>query len=75
MNDSELLTTQKQKDFVKSMIPNLNDKTSIKLIHRGSTDGGTPTDFHRNCDNKGPTIILAKSLEGRVFGGYTSVAW
>ena len=75
MNDSVLITTQQQKDFVKSVIPNFNDKTSIKLIHRGTRDGGAPADFHRNCDNKGPTIILAKSSVGRVCGGYTSVSW
>ena len=75
MNDSVLLTTQQQKDFVKSMIPNFNDKTTIKLIHRGTRDGGAVADFHRNCDNKGPTIILAKSSVGRVCGGYTSLAW
>ena len=75
MNESGLLKSQQQKNFVKSVIPNLNDKTSIKLIHIGSRYGGAPADFHRNCDNKGPTVIIAKSSAGKTFGGYTSLAW
>ena len=31
--------------------------------------------FHARCDNKGKTFFVAKSLGGRLFGGYTSLAW
>jgi len=40
----------------------------------GSTDEKTPADFHRCCDNKGPTLVLIKSGE-YIFGGYTSQSW
>jgi len=40
----------------------------------GSTDGKRPADFHRCCDNKGPTLVLIKSGE-YIFGGYTSKSW
>ena len=37
-------------------------------------DGATPTDFHRCCDNKGPTLVVIKSGKN-VCGGYTSKSW
>jgi len=43
-------------------------------LYRASTDGNTPADFHRCCDNKGPTLVLIKSGE-YIFGGYTSKSW
>ena len=32
-------------------------------------------DFHKKCDNKGPTVTLIKSEEEYIFGGYTSISW
>ena len=31
--------------------------------------------FHANCDNRGATFFVAKTAGGKVFGGYTAVAW
>ena len=47
---------------------------TCSLLYRASTDGYTPADFHRCCDNKGPTLVLIKSGE-YIFGGYTSQSW
>ena len=47
---------------------------TCSLLYRASTDGNTPADFHRCCDNKGPTLLLIKSGE-YIFGGYTSKSW
>ena len=47
----------------------------MKLLYRLSRDGSEPTDFHRLCDNKGPTITLFKSDNNRKFGGYLSKNW
>ena len=76
MNESILLTTQDQKDFVKTIIPDFIMSTTIKLLYRGSRDGWRgQEDFHRLCDNKGPTIALVKSSVGRVCGAYLSVPY
>ena len=32
-------------------------------------------DFHEACDDQGPTLTFAKSEDGRVFGGFTSLSW
>ena len=75
MKNSELATTQKENDFIKHVIPNIKPTTSIKLLYRGSRDGWKPFDFHRLCDNQGPTVSLIKSTSGRLAGGFTSVSW
>ena len=31
--------------------------------------------FHAACDNKGPTLIVAKSKKGCIFGWFTTVEW
>src|SRR6266480_6331579 len=48
----------------------------FKLLHRSSRDGSSPNIFHRNCDNKGATIWVAK-VQGsaQLIGGYNPLAW
>ena len=45
------------------------------MLYRASLKENTPDDFHRLCDNKGPTIILIETTKGKRFGGYTSLDW
>ena len=52
----------------------LPPNATCSLLYRASTDGKTLADFHRCCDNKGPTLVLIKSGE-YIFGGYTSKSW
>ena len=47
-------------------------KPFFKLIYSATRDGSYPKDFHRKCDNKGPTITLIKTNDNRKFGGYIS---
>ncbi|KAJ5078194.1 pep-cterm sorting domain-containing protein [Anaeramoeba ignava] len=35
----------------------------------------TKPDFHKWCDNKGPTLVIILTTKGMIFGGYTSVGW
>ncbi len=46
-----------------------------KLIYRTSEHGYKGESFHKYCDNKGPTLIVIKSSEGWIFGGYTTQSW
>lgn len=50
-------------------------KKDIRLVYRASRDGFKAVDFHRCCDNKGPTLLLGKTSENRVFGAYTDIPW
>ena len=45
------------------------------MIYRASTHGWANTKFHEICDDIGPTLVIAKSKAGKIFGGYASVSW
>ena len=53
----------------------LGDDYQWKLIYRASEHGYTAKSFHNYCDDKGPTLIIIKSSEGWIFGGYTTQSW
>ena len=48
----------------------------FKFLYRSSRDGVDTKSFHRNCDNKGATIFVAK-IRGstRLIGGYNPLDW
>jgi hypothetical protein len=45
------------------------------LIYRASQDGYEAAKFHSKCDNKPNTLIIIKSTNDNVFGGYTEQTW
>ena len=47
----------------------------FKLIFRMSENGTNSDDFHKYCDNQGPTLILAKTTKNKIFGGFTPLDW
>ena len=53
------------------------DKNEIKydLIYKMSKDGSTAKDFHKCCDNKGPTLTIIKTTGNQIIGGFTSLEW
>ena len=46
-----------------------------RLIYRASEHEYTASSFHECCNDKGPTLIVIKSSEGWIFGGYTTQSW
>ncbi|CAG8493166.1 39334_t:CDS:2 [Gigaspora margarita] len=38
-------------------------------------DGLKSETFHKNCDRKGPTIVIIKLLDGDLIGGYNPLDW
>ena len=46
-----------------------------KLLYRASEHGYTASSFHSFCNDQGPTLIVIKSSEGWIFGGYTTQSW
>ena len=67
---------QKQKDLerIKEWISPGKD-IKFKLLFKKSRDGNTTKDFHDLCDNKGKTLIIIETTEGRKFGGVTYDNW
>jgi len=71
LGSSLIVKTETYQSALQSWLP---PNATCSLLFRASTDGYTPADFHRCCDNKGPTLVLIKSRE-YIFGGYTSKSW
>jgi hypothetical protein len=46
-----------------------------KRIFHGLEDGMNASSFHAKCDNVTPTIVVCKSTNGNIFGGYTQYSW
>lgn len=48
---------------------------SAKLLFRASQYNFQSALFKEHCAGKGPTLMIAKSDKGKVFGGYTPAKW
>ena len=46
-----------------------------KLIYRASEHGYTASSFHERCDNVTPTLVIIKSHNDCIFGGFTTQTW
>ena len=53
----------------------LGDHVSYQFLYRASDHHFLGDSFHQYCDDKGPTLVIIKSSEGWIFGGYTSKSW
>ena len=54
----------------------LGDDYKWKMIYRASEHRYTAQSFHECCDYiQGPTLIVIKSTNGCIFGGYTTQSW
>jgi len=70
--NSDILTADQER-ALKSLIG--FEEKSFSLLWRGSRDGFGWNSFHSQCDNKGKTLTVVKSVDGSIFGGYTSIPW
>ena len=51
------------------------EKIELELIFRMNENGTKANDFHKYCDNKGPTLTLVKTADNKIFGGFTPLNW
>ena len=68
LNQSKILEGEDY-SFINSLF---SDKCSFNLLYRATRDGSYPKDYHKKCDNQGPTLTLIKTDNNRKFGGYVS---
>ena len=53
----------------------LGNDCKWELRYRASEHEYTASSFHECCNDKGPNLIVIKSSEGWIFGGYTTESW
>jgi hypothetical protein len=47
----------------------------FSLLYRGSRDGLSNSEFHSKCDDKGCTLTIIETTDGKVIGGYSNTPW
>ena len=65
----------KQKKLMNWIEQKLNKNIILELIFKMTENGFTAKDFHHYCDNKGPTLILIKTSNDEIIGGFTPLNW
>ena len=67
---------KKKDSIIKWIEEKINKKINkFELIFRMSENGTKSEDFHKYCDNKGPTLTLVKTTKNKIFGGFTPLNW
>jgi hypothetical protein len=46
-----------------------------RLLYRATRDGFIPQKFLDKCSNKSRTLLIVKSTDNYIFGGYSSLPW
>ncbi|PRP86613.1 hypothetical protein PROFUN_05092 [Planoprotostelium fungivorum] len=62
--DSEILSEH----HVRLVTSWLEEKKMGELLYRASTHGFRSSDFHRHCDERGPTLIIIHTTNDSLFG-------
>src|SRR5205085_2234637 len=53
-----------------------NSPYKFNLLYRASRNGNTAKMFHKKCDNKGATVVVAKVTNSeQIVGGYNPLDW
>ncbi|KAJ5075294.1 pep-cterm sorting domain-containing protein [Anaeramoeba ignava] len=69
---------EKNKEFIQYLKEWINDTNffnSMKIVFSGKKDGFSSHTFHEKCDNKGKTLVLIKTKDQYIFGGFSEVGW
>ena len=45
------------------------------IVYDAERDGWNSKNFHDFCDNKGPLLLLMRTMDGEVIGGFTQAHW
>jgi len=51
------------------------EERALKLAYDANKDGWNPVSFHNKVDKKGPSIVVLKTADGLVCGGYNPKGW
>ena len=76
--DSSILHTNiKKQETIINWIREKTNKNFIRFekIFIMNKNGNSSKDFHKYCDNNGPTLTLIKTINNKIFGGFTPLNW
>ena len=73
--ESSILKNVEHRRILRGWLPPQQQEGTWRLLFRASRDGFAANTFHSRCDNKGPTVTIAISINGFRFGGFTEESW
>lgn len=69
-------TDDKEMAVLRPLLKNTNLETrSLQLVYNANRNGWNPNAFHKAVDKKGPSLVVCKTREGLVCGGYNPKGW
>ena len=71
--NSRILKNEKDIKFISNSLE--TPINNLKLLFRASESNFDSQIFHQKCDNKGSTLTLIKTKNGKTFGGYNKASW
>lgn len=73
--NSDIIINSAEEDMIINKIQKNGNKIQFNLIYKATVDSDRASVFHDKCDFAEKTLILIDTIEGKRFGGYTSVSW
>ena len=73
--DSQIIKSQSEIEQVGTWLEEVDRRSEPKLLYRASRDGWTTQSFHSLCDDYSHTLVVVKTSDGYVFGGYSDQKW
>ena len=71
--DSSILNQQQISELMSMFSFESNPKWT--LVYKATQDGLSETDFHSKCDKYSKLLVVIKSNENEILGGYTDLNW
>lgn len=71
--ESNLLDDQQSKKLMD--LCEFSDNNEWRLLYRASEHDFSSKEFHTNCDDIPNTLVIVKSKNGYIFGGFTNAKW
>lgn len=75
--DTDIFNSPDQYHFIINILSNLfsNNNIALDQIYKASCNGDNINAFHQNCDNIKNTLIIIKTDDKKIFGGFTCAEW
>ena len=75
--DTDIFNSPDQYHFIINILSNLfsNNNIALEQIYKASCNGDNINAFHQNCDNIKNTLIIIKTDDKKIFGGFTCAEW
>eukprot|EP01156_Anaeramoeba_ignava_P021901 Anaeramoba_ignava/c19909_g1_i1.p1 GENE.c19909_g1_i1~~c19909_g1_i1.p1 ORF type:complete len:291 (-),score=105.27 c19909_g1_i1:50-922(-) len=72
---SSIITKKIYAQYLKAWLKDDSFFNHLQICFSAAKDGFDCKIFHQKCDDRKKTLVLIKTTENFIFGGYTSVGW